>query len=139
MPQMWLASKTGVGQALARARRTPDRGGTDRQGLRLSLGIGCAAAAATMTTTSCGPDDEGSIDHDAWRADLVAAEPDADPDLELLEELTREDCDRTVAELVRRVAVPEARPDLMRISMRHVCPDEVGKLDQALHLLRQDR
>lgn len=84
------------------------------------------------------PRSPDEIDRAAWRAELIAAGGVSDdPDLEALEKLTREDCETSVDSLAMRFSLSGARPDLTRINMKHVCPQQAEKVDDALEKLHE--
>lgn len=105
--------------------------------LTVLLVAGCGASKAEEPEPSKGPVASKSIDRDAWRQELVAAGGvRADPNLDVLEKIAREDCKSDVSDLALKLSLAGARPDLTRIDMKYVCPDQVGKVDRALKQLQ---
>lgn len=83
--------------------------------------------------------DFDGIDKDAWAAALAElGEVRADPDLKELYDLTVEDCAKTAEDLELGLTLSGARPDLMRVNMKYVCPDKAHVIDEALENI-QDR
>jgi hypothetical protein len=95
-------------------------------------------ALLALTVSACGGSSDekpaaGGIDRAAWKAELTQLDDvGPDPDLDELERLTRADCKAPVDDLALRFTLEGARPDVSRINMKYVCPDQAGKVDDAL-------
>jgi hypothetical protein len=102
-----------------------------------TLAVTCLLLA---TVVACGDDKSKSgpiasedIDRDAWRDALVATgEVRADPDLDALEKVTRDQCNDDVDELALGLTLVGAQPNVVRINMKYVCPNKAGNVDKAL-------
>lgn len=101
--------------------------------LAVSFALVVAACGGESTPQSSDGSTSGAIDRSAWRAELIAAGGvSEDADLDALEKLTREDCKTSVDSLAIRFSLSGARPDITRINMKYICPDQKGKVDDAL-------
>lgn len=97
------------------------------------------AMTVLLISSACGSSDSAAgvdsseVDRDAWRTELTSLDDvGTDPDLDKLEELTREDCDSDVSDLALKYSLSGARPDVAKVNMKYVCPASVGKIDEAL-------
>lgn len=131
---------------ITRARLTLARLVLGRRGS--GVGSTLAVAALTLLLAGCGagggigssgPKDFADIDTDAWTAALVGlGEVRSDPDLKELYDLTVEDCAQDAEDLELGLTLSGARPDIMRVNMKYVCPDKAHVVDEALKNI-QDR
>jgi len=100
-----------------------------------------ALLVLALPLAACGSSDDTTatedIDRDAWRVDLVQLDgTTTEPDLDTLERVTRDMCDDTISDLALGLSLEGARPDVIRINMRYVCPDRVGNVDKALEQIQ---
>lgn len=96
-----------------------------------------AAILLLLAVAACGGASDGTtapedVDRAAWKADLLELDPTSDPDMAAIEKLAREDCKTSVDDLALRFSLSGSQPDVTRVGMKHVCPGEVGKVDEAL-------
>lgn len=98
-----------------------------------------ATTLLTLTLAACGSSDDSKnvivqeVDVKAWKAELVKLDGvGPQPNMGRLEELTRSDCKAPVDELALGFTLAGARPDVTRVNMRFVCPDQAHKVDDAL-------
>jgi hypothetical protein len=95
-------------------------------------------ALAAVGLSGCA---QGDVDREAWRAALAdAGAPSAD--LDKLEPLVRDDCEKDDDALALMIAVTsdeggDEAVERMRLNMRYVCPDEVERFDAAIADARQ--
>lgn len=98
---------------------------------------GCGGAPAEKTPTTSTAQKpailpQTSVDIEGWRAEILAANPEASPDMARMYELTVSNCDKTVDEFESMIAADtDGSMTIVRRGMRYVCPARLERVNQA--------
>ncbi|MEC4855052.1 hypothetical protein R2325_04760 [Mycobacteroides chelonae] len=98
---------------------------------------GCGGAPAEKTPTTSTAQKpailpQTSVDMEAWKAEILAASPEASPDMARMYELTVSNCDKTVDEFESMIAADtDGTMAIVRRGMRYVCPTRLERVNQA--------
>ncbi|AMU24291.1 hypothetical protein A3N96_01660 [Mycobacteroides abscessus] len=98
---------------------------------------GCGGAPAEKTPTTSAAQKpailpQTSVDIEGWKAEILAASPEASPDMARMYELTVSNCDKTVDEFESMIAADtDGTMAIVRRGMRYVCPTRLERVNQA--------
>lgn len=67
-----------------------------------------------------------------WKAEILASNPEASPDMARMYELTVKNCDKTVDDFESMIAADtDSTMTIVRRGMRYVCPTRLERVNQA--------
>ncbi|SID30785.1 Uncharacterised protein [Mycobacteroides abscessus subsp. abscessus] len=98
---------------------------------------GCGGAPTEKTPTTSTAQKpailpQTSVDMEGWKAEILAASPEASPDMARMYELTVSNCDKTVDEFESMIAADtDGTMAIVRRGMRYVCPTRLERVNQA--------
>ncbi|QSN26540.1 hypothetical protein I3U42_01665 [Mycobacteroides abscessus subsp. abscessus] len=102
-----------------------------------AMTVGCGGAPVQEAPTTSAAQKpailpQTSVDMSGWRAEILAASPDASPDMARMYELTVKNCDKTVNEFESMIAADtDGTMTIVRRGMRYVCPTRLERVNQA--------
>ncbi|WP_134205875.1 hypothetical protein [Mycobacteroides salmoniphilum] len=98
---------------------------------------GCGSGGTVHEATATAPQKpvilpQAAVDMNGWKAEILASNPEASPDMARMYELTVKNCDKTVDDFESMIAADtDSTMTIVRRGMRYVCPTRLERVNQA--------